>query len=78
MALCMVCYSAPATESCLLCGKRVCRGDYAGNGMCKGCAKGKKVIGYFSNIEEGAAQPEPIQEEKTEPSKPTGSKRYIQ
>lgn len=51
MALCMACYKAAATESCLLCGKRVCKADFAGNGLCMGCAGGRKIIGYFSNLE---------------------------
>lgn len=87
MALCMVCHKAAATESCLLCGKRVCKADFAGNGLCMGCAGGRKIIGYFSNIEgektAGEKTPEsgqPAYGKKgtiRKPAETTGSKRYI-
>ncbi len=81
MELCMACRKAAATESCLLCRKRVCKADFAGNGLCMGCAGGRKIIGYFSNIEwekaAGEKTPESGQETLREPRKTTGSKRYI-
>jgi len=72
----MVCRKAAATESCLLCRKRVCKADFAGNGLCMACAGGRKIIGYFSNID-GDTPASETGKSASGGGTPPGNKRYI-